>query len=117
MSELVPPLSDLAEQINAAHAEVLAAVRTSLLHARTAGDLLLQAKARCQHGQWLPWLAGNVQFSERTAQAYMRVAKRWIAEHPLPLPADVVAAAGPGSAACAGRMERATELQSEVPKC
>jgi hypothetical protein len=25
----------------------------------------------------LPWLKANVKFSERTAQAYMRVAKRW----------------------------------------
>ncbi len=28
-------------------------------------------------GQWLPWLAGNFEFSPDTANDYMRVAKRW----------------------------------------
>ena len=76
MDDLVP-LPDLAEQINAAHDAAEAASRSGLLHAKSAGELLLQAKAQCRHGEWLPWLEANVRFSERTAQAFMRVASRW----------------------------------------
>jgi hypothetical protein len=70
-------LQVLAERINAEHAEALSAARASLIHARKAGQLLLEAKKQCGHGDWLPWLTANVKVSERTAQAYMRVAKRW----------------------------------------
>jgi hypothetical protein len=70
-------LAELAARINAEHQQAEAALRAGLAHARTAGELLLQAKEQCRHGEWLPWLKANVRFSERTAQAYMRVAKRW----------------------------------------
>jgi phage N-6-adenine-methyltransferase len=70
-------LAELAGRINAEHSEALAAARASLTHARNAGQLLLEAKKQCGHGQWLPWLEANVRFSDRTANAYMRVAKRW----------------------------------------
>jgi hypothetical protein len=39
--------------------------------------LLLEAKGQVAHGQWLLWLKANVAFSERTAQGYMTVARRW----------------------------------------
>lgn len=74
---LVLSLDDLARRINAAHDGALGGVRTALEHARLAGALLLEARARCPHGAWLPWLADSVAFSERTAQGYMRVARRW----------------------------------------
>jgi hypothetical protein len=80
VSELIPsepPLEQLAERINAAGEQAASALQAGLQHARGAGDLLLQAKARLPHGRWLPWLKANVRFSERTAQAYMRLAKRW----------------------------------------
>jgi hypothetical protein len=75
MANIVPNLAQLAEQINAEHTAALTAARTALEHARRAGGLLAEAKAACGHGNWLPWLEANVRFSERTAQAYMRVAK------------------------------------------
>jgi hypothetical protein len=71
-------LLHLAERINAEHDQAGAALKAGLLHARSAGDLLLQAKEQLPHGQWLPWLEANVRFSDRTAQAYMRVARRWM---------------------------------------
>jgi hypothetical protein len=52
-------------------------IRAGLQHAKNVGDLLVEAKKQCPHGQWLPWLKKNVNLSERTAQAYMRVAKHW----------------------------------------
>jgi hypothetical protein len=70
-------LAELAIRINAEHREALDAARASLVHARNAGTLLLEAKKQCGHGQWLPWLKAKAKFSERTAQAYMRVAKGW----------------------------------------
>jgi hypothetical protein len=70
-------LERLAERINAEHQQAEDALRASLEHARHAGDLLLEAKAQCQHGQWLPWLKTRVRFSEATAQRYMQIASQW----------------------------------------
>ncbi len=77
MADIAPNLTQLAEWINTEHVSALTDARAALEHAGRAGELLAGAKAQCQHGQWLPWLKANVSFSERTAQAYMRVAKRW----------------------------------------
>jgi hypothetical protein len=71
------PLATLAEKINAEHRVVETALRQSLAHAHLAGELLIQAKQQCTHGQWGGWLTDNFEGSTRTAQAYMRVAKRW----------------------------------------
>jgi hypothetical protein len=77
MSNIERRLEALAEKINALHGKVEVALRAGLEHARNAGELLLQVRDQCDHGEWLPWLRDHVQFSERTAQAYMRVARRW----------------------------------------
>jgi len=53
-------LVDLAARINAAHDQAAGALRSGLEHARRAGELLIEAKARVPHGQWLPWLAVSV---------------------------------------------------------
>ena len=39
------------------------------------GRRLIQAKELLPHGQWAAWLAEKVEFSERTAQRFMRVAE------------------------------------------
>jgi hypothetical protein len=77
LNDLVPHLSELADKINAEHQQAETALRAGLGHAKNAGELLIEAKRQCRHGEWLPWLKKNVHFSERTAQAYIRVAKRW----------------------------------------
>lgn len=67
---------DLAASINAEHAAVVEAARAATPHARRCGELLLDAKAQCAHGDWLHWLANHCpDISDRTAQAYMRVAR------------------------------------------
>ena len=43
-------------------------------HARLAGVLLLEVKAKLEHGQFLPWLEQHVLFTARTAQRYMAIA-------------------------------------------
>jgi hypothetical protein len=68
-------LPDLAARIKAEHEAAAESLKDSVRHAIAAGELLIEAKARLQHGQWLPWLWDHCTISERTAQLYMRVAK------------------------------------------
>jgi N6-adenosine-specific RNA methylase IME4 len=71
------PLASLAEQINVEHEACVGGLRESVQHALAAGRLLIEAKDKVAHGQWLPWLKENCRCSTRTAQAYMRVARQW----------------------------------------
>jgi len=41
------------------------------------GDRLIEAKALLPHGEWLSWLTERVEFSESTAQRFMRLAREW----------------------------------------
>jgi ParB family chromosome partitioning protein len=47
---------------------------TALSKALECGRLLSEAKESLPHGQWLPWLADNFTFDERTAQRWMKLA-------------------------------------------
>ena len=65
----------LAGEINRAHKAAREAAQTSLERAIEAGERLIEAKALVAHGQWLPWLKELCDLSERSAQAYMRLAR------------------------------------------
>ncbi len=67
----------LATRINALHHEVQTYETQMLLKARTAGELLLEAKDTVLHGEWQDWLEANFEGSGRSARAYMRIARRW----------------------------------------
>lgn len=41
------------------------------------GKRLIEAKQQLQHGEWLPWLRDKVQFTERSAQNFMRIAQEF----------------------------------------
>lgn len=41
------------------------------------GSRLMEAKALLSHGEWQEWLAKRVEFSERSAQNYMRLAREF----------------------------------------
>lgn len=41
------------------------------------GQRLIEAKAMLPHGEWLPWLNEQVEFSDRQAQRFMRLAQEW----------------------------------------
>ena len=71
------PLAELATEINAEHEAAEKAINESLGHAKRCGDLLIEAKSQLTHGAFGKWLGENFPGSERTAQAYMRVARRW----------------------------------------
>ena len=83
MSEIVPggtvapvALDALAVQIRNDIGAADKHWQSAVTHAIRAGDGLIKAKARVQHGEWLPWLEANFpDFSERSAQSYMRMAR------------------------------------------
>src|SRR5262249_59944516 len=70
----VPELAQLAEGIRQAHLHCRAALHQGLRHALEAGQLLIQAKGRVPHGQWLAWLQEHCDIPERLAPRDMRVA-------------------------------------------
>ena len=71
-------LLDLATEINAKHGQTINSARTTLESAREAGELLIEAKAQVDHGQWATWLSENCpDLSQRTANEYKRVFENW----------------------------------------
>ena len=71
------PLAELGAEINDTHAQAMLHAGEAMSHALRCGDLLIKAKATVPHGGWLPWLRQNIAFSDRTAQAYMRLAAKF----------------------------------------
>ena len=57
--------------------EILDAKRTGGEAILTIGRCLIVAKDMLPHGEWLPWLNERVEFSERTARNFMRLAREW----------------------------------------
>lgn len=57
--------------------EILDAKRTGGEAILTIGRCLIEAKGMLSHGEWLPWLTEKVEFSPRTAQNFMRLAREW----------------------------------------
>jgi hypothetical protein len=68
-------LADLAARIRQEHEAASAFMRRGLESAINAGNLLIEAKARFQHGEWLPWVREHCQVPERTASHYMRLVR------------------------------------------
>ena len=65
-------LPALAAAINAEHRQAETALHDGLRHAVEAGRLLLEAKAKVSHGEWLPWLESNFDGTKRTARLHAR---------------------------------------------
>ena len=63
--------------------EILDAKRRGGEAILTIGRCLTEAKQAIPHGEWLPWLNERVEFSERTAQNFMRLAREWSNPHAL----------------------------------
>jgi len=70
-------LESLARKANAEHVRAEAAVGAALDHARKAGEYLIEAREIIPYGEWMAWLRQNCTFSERTARAYVQVARRY----------------------------------------
>lgn len=67
-------LADLATRINTLHAQVIDAGKNMVQRAISAGSALIDAKRQVGHGSWLRWLEENCEVSDRTAEAYMKLA-------------------------------------------
>lgn len=63
--------------IEAITAEILDAQRIGGEALLTIGKGLLEVKSKLPHGEWLTWLSEKVNYSERTAQRLMKIAKEW----------------------------------------
>ena len=77
MSELTPVPT--VEQINLEHRLANSKASEAIQHATHCGLMLLQVKASLAHGEWLPWLNGEIESGRlivkvREAQNYMRLA-------------------------------------------
>lgn len=58
-------------------AEILSAKRVGGEAIITIGKGLIEAKALLPHGEWLPWLTERVEFSEKAAQRFMLLARKY----------------------------------------
>jgi Protein of unknown function (DUF3102) len=74
LAELADELAVLAAEINVAHAAFERASARAILSAHHAGCLLIDARSKLRHGQWLPWVKAHFDGTQRTAQRYIRLA-------------------------------------------
>jgi hypothetical protein len=75
-------LDELGIDIRHKHAHIVEAISSALDHARDAGRLLLEAKKRIPHGQFLTFVQDTCGLHVRTAQDYMAIASHWSAIEP-----------------------------------
>jgi len=69
-------VEQLMENADAAHRRCEEALSRAITHAIEAGDLLNEAKSRVKHGEWARWVERKFSGSLRTAEAYMRLARK-----------------------------------------
>ena len=72
---MAPP--DEARSIELITNDILDAQRKGGEAVLTIGRCLIEAKDMLPHGEWLPWLAEKVGYSEKTAQNFMRLAREF----------------------------------------
>lgn len=80
VSKSATPVADLptlARELNRGHREVQAYARRALGKAKRNGEYLNEAKKHVAHGRWLTWIKENLEFSDRTAQGYMKISENW----------------------------------------
>jgi hypothetical protein len=62
------------KEIAEEHRKAQEAFGSAVQHAIRCGELLTGAKEKVKHGEWLPWLEENFDFTRQTASGYMRLA-------------------------------------------
>lgn len=72
---MAPPAED--RTIEVITGEILDAKRAGGEAILTIGRCLIEAKDMLSHGEWRSWLEEQVEFSERSAQRFMRLAREW----------------------------------------
>lgn len=71
------PLETLIEMANERGEEVEKHVKNAVFSAMACGKALLSAKKQLPHGEWLPWLGKNWNYSQPTASRYMAIAANY----------------------------------------
>ncbi len=81
VTTLVPDRSngDRAKTANSYHNLSRAAAQDAVAYAVMAGMELAAAKAQIPHGSFLPWIEKHCEFSQQTANNYMRLAEKMVA--------------------------------------
>lgn len=74
---LKPSAAAQVRDIETITSEILDAKRAGGEAILTIGRGLIDAKGLLPHGEWLPWLTERVEFSERSAQNFMRLAREY----------------------------------------
>lgn len=60
-----------AQAINRRHREIVETAQAAFVQAMEMGRHLSYVKAKLKHGEWLPWVSSNLEFSERTVRRYL----------------------------------------------
>ena len=63
-------------EIGTLHGEIVGHLKTSIEKAIRIGELLTEQKASLRHGEFTPWIEGNLPFTDRTARNYMRLHRK-----------------------------------------
>jgi len=61
------------QQIVTLHQEIAGHLKLSLEKAIRIGELLTEQKGSLKHGEFTPWVAANLPFTDRTARRYMKL--------------------------------------------
>ena len=82
LNEIHPATVPTVEQINLEHQLANSKANEAVQHATNCGLMLLQIKASKQHGEWLPWLNGEIESGRlkvkaRQTRSYMQLASNW----------------------------------------
>ena len=67
---------DTALEINQLHEEICGELKMTIAKAIRIGELLTKQKTICGHGNWLPWVAANLKFSQQSVDRYVKAFKR-----------------------------------------
>lgn len=67
--------ASLTDEIRREHEACEAAAESAVKHGLRCGELLIEAKAKVAHGEWMPYLKENFPRTPQTAAAYMRLAR------------------------------------------
>ncbi|OUN10213.1 DUF3102 domain-containing protein [Flavonifractor sp. An91] len=76
IAQTMPPTAE-DRTIEVITGDILEAQRKGGEAVLTIGKCLIEAKDMLSHGEWLPWLAEKVGYSEKTAQNFMRLAREF----------------------------------------
>ncbi len=71
---------ELSERVREAHLACVAAQGAALLRGLEVGQLLIAAKEKIARGDWLCWLDEHCRVSNRQAQRYMNIYRRFLKE-------------------------------------